>query len=62
MKLVMKTLWQLLIKKKNYQEIKESIRMMKSQRSDTEKINLVEEGKSIGIDRILNAMKLLIAI
>ena len=36
--------------------------MMKSQRSDTEKINLVEEGKSIGIHRILNVMKLLIAI
>ena len=36
--------------------------MMKSQRSDTEKINLVEEGKSIGIYKILNAMKLLIAI
>ena len=30
--------------KKN-QELKESIRMMKSQRSDTEKNNLVEEGK-----------------
>ena len=41
---------------------KESIRMMKSQRSDTEKINLVEEGKRKGIHKILNAMKLLIAI
>ena len=30
---------------KNYQELKESIRMMNSQRSDTEKINLMEEGK-----------------
>ena len=30
---------------KKYQELKESIRMMKSQRSDTEKNNLVEEGK-----------------
>ena len=29
----------------NYQELKESIRMMNSQRSDTEKINLVVEGK-----------------
>ena len=36
--------------------------MMKSQRSDTEKINLVEEGKRKGIHKILNAMKLLIAI
>ena len=31
--------------KKNYRELKESIRMMKSQRSDTEIINLIEEGK-----------------
>ena len=32
-------------KEKKYQELKESIRMMNSQRSDTEKINLTEEGK-----------------
>ena len=32
---------------KNYQELKESIRMMKSQRSDTEKINLIEEGDEV---------------
>ena len=32
-------------KGKNYWELKESIRMMKSQRSDTENINLIEEGK-----------------
>ena len=30
---------------KNYGELKESIRMVKGQRSDTEKINLIEEGK-----------------
>ena len=30
---------------KKYRELKESIRMMNSQRSDTEKINLIEEGK-----------------
>ena len=29
----------------NYRELKESIRIMKSQGSDTEKINLIEEGK-----------------
>ena len=28
---------------KNYRELKESIRMMNSQRDDTEKINLIEE-------------------
>ena len=30
---------------KKYQELKESIRMMNSQRSGPEKINLIEEGK-----------------
>ena len=30
---------------KKYRELKESIRMMNSQRSDTEKSNLIEEGK-----------------
>ena len=29
---------------KNYRELKESIRMMNSQRSDAEKVNLIEEG------------------
>ena len=32
-------------KEKKYRELKESIRMMNSQRSDSEKINLIEEGK-----------------
>ena len=44
MKLVMKTL-SLLLMKKEYRELKESIRMMNSQRSDVEKISLIEEGK-----------------
>ena len=30
---------------KKYRELKESIRMMNSQTSDTEKISLIEEGK-----------------
>ena len=30
---------------KKYRELKESIRMMNNQRSDSEKINLIEEGK-----------------
>ena len=38
---------------RNYQELKESIRMMKSQSSDTEKENLIEEGKRKGIDEII---------
>ena len=37
-------------KERNYRELKESIRMVKSQRSDTEKNNLIEEGKGKGID------------
>ena len=38
---------------KNYRELKESIRMMNSQRSDSEKINLVKEGKKIGINEVI---------
>ena len=30
---------------KKHRELKESIRMMNSQRSDVEKINLIEEGE-----------------
>ena len=39
---------------KKYRELKESIRMIKSQINDTEKINLIEEGKKRGIDEIIN--------
>ena len=38
---------------KNYRELKESIRIMNSQRSDAEKINLIEEGKKIGINEVI---------
>ena len=38
---------------KNYRELKESIRMMNSQRSDAEKINLIEQGKKIGINEVI---------
>ena len=37
---------------KKHKELKESIRMMNSQRSDTEKINLIEEGKKIDINDV----------
>ena len=33
------------MEKKKHRELKESIRMMNSQTSDVEKINLIEEGK-----------------
>ena len=38
---------------KKYRELKESIRMMNSQRSDVEKINLIEEEKNIGINEVI---------
>ena len=38
---------------RNYRKLKEPIGMMNSQRSDTEKINLIEEGKKMGIDGII---------
>ena len=38
---------------KKYQELKESIRMMNSQRSDVEKVSLIEEGKKIGINEVI---------
>ena len=36
--------------------------MMNSQRSDTEKINLIEEGKKQSLMKLLNTMKLLIKV
>ena len=39
-------------KEKKYRELKESIRIMNSQRSDTEKIYLIEEGKKISINEV----------
>ena len=38
---------------KNYWELKESVRIMNSQRKDTKKINLIEENKKIGIDEVI---------
>ena len=38
---------------KKYRELKESIRMMNGQRSDTEKVNLIEEGKKIDINQVI---------
>ena len=37
---------------KKYREQKESIRMINSQRSDTEKNNLIDEGKKIRINEV----------
>ena len=41
---------------RNYRELKESNRMMKSQRSDAEKNNLIEHGKRKVIDEIIDKM------
>ena len=38
---------------KKYRELKESIRMMNTQRSDSEKIKLIEEGKKMGINEAI---------
>ena len=38
---------------KNYRELKDRIRMMNSQTSDAEKINLIKEGKKIGINEVI---------
>ena len=38
---------------KKYRELKKSIRMMNSQRSDAEKNDFVEEGKKIGINEVI---------
>ena len=40
-------------------ELKESIRMKNSQRRDTEKINLIEEGSKIGIDEVKKHTKII---
>ena len=43
-----------IINEKNiYRQLNESIGMMNSQRSDTENINLIEEGKKIGMDEVI---------
>ena len=47
---------------KKHRELKESIRMMNSQRSDTEKINLIEEGKKQALMKLLNVSKLIITV
>ena len=38
---------------KNYPVLKETIRTMKSQRIDIQKINLIEEGKKAGTDEVI---------
>ena len=43
----------ILNEEKKYRELKESIRMMNSKRSDVEKVSLIEEDKKIGINEVI---------
>ena len=43
----------IITEEKKYGELKEGIRMMNSQRSDTEKINLIEKGKKMNLDVVI---------
>ena len=42
---------------KKYRELKDSIRMMNSQKRDTEKNNLIEKAKTTGINEVINSLK-----
>ena len=42
-----------------YGELKESIRMMNSKRSNVEKISLIEEGEKIGINEVIKRNKII---
>ena len=44
---------------KKYRELKESIRMMSSQKNDVDKINLIEKGKNIGINEVIRSNKII---
>ena len=44
---------------KNYRELRERIIMMNNQRSDTEKVYLIEESKKIGIAEIIKRSKII---
>ena len=52
----------ILNEEKKHSELKESIRMMNSQRSDAEKVSLIEEGKKIGIDKVFKRNEILITV
>ena len=41
-----------------YRELKESITMINTQRSDSEKVNIIEEGKKKGITEVIKRNKI----
>ena len=49
----------ILNEEKKYRELKKNIRMMNSQRSDVEKISLIEEGKKIGINHVIKSNEII---
>ena len=44
---------------KKYRELKERMRMINSQKSDIKKSNWIEEGKRIGINKVINRIKII---
>ena len=44
---------------KKHRELKESIRMMNSQRNNVGKINLIEEGGKIGINEVIKRNRII---
>ena len=49
----------ILNEEKKYREPKERITMMNSQRSDIEKVSLIEEGKKISINKVIKRNELI---
>ena len=49
----------ILNEEKKYRELKESIRMLNSQRSHVEKISLTEEGKKITINEVIKCNEII---
>ena len=52
----------LINEEKKYRELKARIKMMNSQRSNAEKVNLIEEGKKTAINEVIKRNELLITI
>ena len=57
--IIYKDFMTILNEEKKYRELKESIRMMNSQRSDAEKVSLIEEGKKIGINEVIKSNEII---
>ena len=50
----------ILNEEKKYRKLKENIRIMNSQRSDAEKVSLIEEDKKIGISEVIRHNEIII--